>query len=272
MKKLVTYIFIILIWSNFSHSSEHSYFKCKSQKHYDISEFEILNNYRDGFLVFSHSIMNIKYLNFGFEWDGKIRSFMSDSNTGGLLYYEISKKDNNKIKIELTQFESNNIRNLNSKSIFYGKNQKQNQINLELTNKELDKEIDNHTVNQRYLTDLFSKGPEITRSEIVMREVYSCEKAIKTDANLSKPSLDQIEVMKLGCIGDEPYEKKKAFCNCYGDWFYENLNQAEYDKFLLSSREDKIKFLEKNEIIKNCKLYSEIAPKADKYLKELNNN
>ena len=44
------------------------------------------------------------------------------------------------------------------------------------------------------------------------------------------------------------------------------------DKFLLSSREDKIKFLEKNEIIKNCKLYSEIAPKADKYLKELNNN
>lgn len=88
----------------------------------------------------------------------------------------------------------------------------------------------------------------------------------------AKPSKDQIEVMKLGCIGDEPYEKKKAFCKCYGDWFYENLNQTEYDKFLFSSREDKIKFLEKNEIIKKCKLYSEIAPNAEKYLKKLNNN
>ena len=53
------------------------------------------------------------------------------------------------------------------------------QINLELTNKELDKEIDNHTVNQRYSIDLFSKGPEITRSEIVMREVYSWKKRKK---------------------------------------------------------------------------------------------
>ena len=52
--------------------------------------------------------------------DGKIRSFMSDSNTEAYFIMKYP-KDNNKIKIELTQFESNNIRNLNSKSIFYGK-------------------------------------------------------------------------------------------------------------------------------------------------------
>ena len=62
--------------------------------------------------------------------------------------------------------------------------------------------------------------------------------------------------MKQGCMGDNPYEKRKNFCICYGDWFYENLNNDEFDKFIYSSKEDKIKFLERNNIVKTCEALS----------------
>ena len=253
------------MWSNFSLASELPYFKCKSLKHNDISEFEILYKYKDGLLVFSHTIMDIRFLNFGHQQNGVIRSFMSDPDTGGLMFYDVSIIDNKKSKIVLRSYESDKIRNLKSKSIFYGKTT--GKINLKLTDNQLNKEIDNLTINQKYLIDLFKNRKDQIQNELISKEEYSCEKVSKPD--FSKPSKAQIEVMRLGCIGDEPYEKKKAFCKCYADWFYKNLNKNELAEFVNLSEKEKIKFLEKNEIIKKCKLYSEINPK---YLKKFNIN
>mgnify|MGYP001216686827 CR=1 FL=1 len=121
MKKLLGIIVSILMWSSSSQSSELPYFKCKSLKHNDISDFEVLYTYKDGLLVFSHTIMDVRFLNFGHQQDGIIRSFMSDPASGSLISYDVSIIDNKKSKIVLRSYESDKIRNLNSKSIFYGK-------------------------------------------------------------------------------------------------------------------------------------------------------
>ena len=268
MKRFLVFIVLILMWSNSSQSSELPYFKCKSLKHNDISDFEVLYTYKDGLLVFSHTIMDVRFLNFGHQQDGIIRSFMSDPASGSLISYDVSIIDNKKSKIVLRSYESNKIRNLNSKSIFYGKTT--GKINLKLTDNQLNKEIDNLTINQKYLIDLFTNRKDQILNELILKEEYSCEKVSKPDP--SKPLKAQIEVMILGCIGDEPYEKKKAFCRCYGDWFYKNLNKNELAEFVNLNENEKRKFLDKNGIIKHCKFYSENAPMLDKYMKELQKN
>ena len=73
-----------------------------------------------------------------------------------------------------------------------------------------------------------------------------------------------IQVIKEGCIGDNPYEKRKKFCNCYGDWFYDNLSNDKFTEFLQLSREDKTKFVEKNGIIRQCEFISKL-PSFDKF-------
>ena len=264
------FVFLIFMWSSSSQSAEFSYYKCKSQKHNDISEFEVLFPYKNNFLVFSHTIMNVGFLNLGYERDGIIRSYMSDPINGAMIFYQISKENNNNRTISLYNLESEKIKNLNSKSMFYGKTL--DQINIELTEGQINQEIQKFIKNQNYLIDLFDNRKDQIGSELVMSEEYSCEKTTKANIDKSKPSKAQIELMKLGCIGNEPYEKKKAYCKCYGDWFYKNLNQAEYDKFLFLNKEDKMKFLKKNKIIEQCKSYSEVAPNAEKFLKELSTN
>ena len=257
MKRFLVFIVLILMWSSSSQSSELPYFKCKSLKHNDISEFEVLYTYKDGLLVFSHTIMDIKFLNFGHQQDGVIRSFMSDPATGGLMFYDVSKINNKKSKIVLRSYESDNIKNLNSKSIFYGKTT--GKINLKLSDNQLNKEIDNLTINQKYLIDLFNNRKDQIQNELIMKEEYSCEKVSKPDP--SKPSKDHIEAMRLGCIGDNPYEKRKNFCACYSDWFYTNLNKNEFAEFLNLSKIEQKKFLDKHDIIKTCDAISFMDPK-----------
>jgi len=256
MKKVLVFIVFILMSSNSSQSSELPYFKCKSLKHNDISELEVLYTYKNGLLVFSHTIMDVEFLNFGHQQNGVIRSFMSDPASGGLMFYDVSKIDNNKNKIVLRQYESNNIKSLNSKSIFYGKTQ--GKINLRLTDNQLNKEIDNLSINQNYLIDLFNNRKDQIQNELIMKEEYSCEKISKPNPN--KPSKDKIEVMRLGCIGDNPYEKRKNFCTCYSDWFYENLNKNEFAEFLYLSKNEQKKFLDKHDIIKTCDAISFMNP------------
>ena len=263
MKRFLVFIVLILMWSSSSQSSELPYFKCKSLKHNDISEFEVLKTYNNGLLVFSHTIMDVKFLNFGHQQDGIIRSFMSDPSTGGLMFYDVSKIDNNKSNIVLRSYESDNIRNLNSKSIFYGKTQ--GKINLKLTENQLNKEIDNLTINQKYLIDLFNNRKDQIQNELIMKEEYSCEKISKSDP--SKPSKDQIEVMRLGCIGDNPYEKRKNFCTCYSDWFYTSLNKNEFAEFLCLSKNEQTKILDENNVIEYC---AALAPLGSKLLRKKN--
>ena len=55
----------------------------------------------------------------------------------------------------------------------------------------------------------------------------------------TKPPVELINAMKQVCMGTT-HEKRKNFCICYGDWFYQNLNNDEFDKFIYSSKEDKL--------------------------------
>jgi hypothetical protein len=55
-----------------------------------------------------------------------------------------------------------------SKSIFYGKTQ--GKIDLKLTDNQLNKEIDNLSINQNYLIDLFNNRKDQIQNELIMME------------------------------------------------------------------------------------------------------
>ena len=264
MKKLIYIIFVILICNNSAQSFEFQKFKCKSKTHDDVSEFELVHTYENGFIVFYHTIMDIKFLNFGHDGENNIRSIM---NTGSsLMYYEITKQDNENIKIQFADFESDIIKNLNTKSIFYGKTA--DKVNLILNKEQLDKEINNLMINQDYLIDLYNNRKDQINNELTMTEEYSCRKVNKSSSN--KPSKDHIETIRLGCIGDNPYEKHKLYCTCVSNWFYENLNKNELAEFLFSGDDEKKNFLIKNKITERCKSLSDLNMDGTRKIEKIN--
>ena len=261
MKKFLCLILLFIFYSNYSQSSEISNYSCISKQHNDISNFKILHNYNQDYLVFSHSIMGINFVNFGKKSDGKINSYMSDQSDG-MLFYDMSEEKNNKRKLTVMSLESNKIKNLNSTSIFYGK-KSIDKINLEITDIELKNEINKYYINFKYLVDLNNSGKMEDELKLITKEEYSCEKVNKEAVDNLKPSRSQIEAIKLVCLGDNPTVKRKKFCGCYGNWFYENLNEEEFAIFLFSSKTEKKKYVEKNNIVKHCKLYSEYGHLLD---------
>ena len=70
----------------------------------------------------------------------------------------------------------------------------------------------------------------------------------------SKPMKGYIQIMKEGCQGDKKDIATITFCECYGNWFYDNLTNDKFTEFLQLSREDKIKFVQKNNIINQCQI------------------
>ena len=262
MKKLLCLILLFIFYSNYSQSSENSNYSCISKQHNDISNFKILKNYNEEYLVFSHSIMGISFINFGKSVNGRIQSYMSKPSAGEILFYSMDEEKNNKRLLTVRILESNKIKNLNSKSVFYGK-KNIDKVNLKLSDSELKNEINNWYINFKYLVDLNKSGKLEEELRISTEEEYSCEKANNKTVDNSKPLKSEIGVMKLACVGENPYPKRKKFCECYGDWFYENLNKEEFAVFLYSSKSEKKKFVEKNEIVKQCELYSEYGHLLD---------
>ena len=70
----------------------------------------------------------------------------------------------------------------------------------------------------------------------------------------SKPMKGYIQIMKEGCQKDKTDIATITFCECYGNWFYDNLTNDKFTEFLQLSREDKIKFVQKNNIINQCQI------------------
>ena len=247
---------------NYSQSSEISKYECTSKKYKEISTFGILHTYNQDYLVFFHNMLGSNFINFGNVTSGVIRSFMSSPNESSLLMYEMSEEKDNKRSLTFIHLMSNKIENLNSQSIFYGKTV-EDKSNLELTNEKLKDEINNFQINRDYVDDLLNNRSDQINDELTEMDEYSCEKlnneTIDNSKNIdSDPLKFAIESIKTNCIGDNPYEKHKIFCNCYGDWFYKNLNKDEISEFLFTlNEEDKIKFVEEKNIVKQCKLYSE---------------
>ena len=63
-------------------------------------------------------------------------------------------------------------------------------------------------------------------------------------------------MLKSGCRGDKTDIATIKFCECYGNWFNDNLNDDQFNEFIYLSREDKIKFVQKNNIINQSKVCS----------------
>ena len=265
MKRIFYLVILSLFYCNFTQSSEISNYSCISKQHNDISNLKILHNYNQDYLVFSHSIMGISFINFGKSVNGRIQSYMSEPSAGEILFYSMDEEKNNKRLLTVRILESNKIKNLNSKSVFYGK-KNIDKVDLKLSDSELKNEINNWYINFKYLVDLNKSGKLEEELKITTTEEYSCEKANNKTVDNSKPLKSEIGVMKLACVGENPYPKRKKFCECYGDWFYENLNKEEFAVFLYSSKTEKKKFVEKNEIVKQCKFYSENYHLLDKVI------
>ena len=118
MKKFLCLILLFIFYSNYSQSSENSNYSCISKQHNDTSNLKILKNYNEEYLVFSHSIMGISFINFGKSVNGRIQSYMSKPSAGEILFYSMDEEKNNKRLLTVRILESNKIKNLNSKVFF----------------------------------------------------------------------------------------------------------------------------------------------------------
>ena len=91
-----------------------------------------------------------------------------------------------------------------------------------------------------------------------MPSQYICNIGVDTSKsnNNSKTPVGLIDKLKSRCKGDKKDVATIKFCECYGNWFYDNLNFEQFYEFLNLSREDKIKFIQKNDIVNQSKICS----------------
>ena len=266
MKKILSFIFLSIFYINLSNAADISDYSCLSKKYNDDSYFKILHKFNQEYLLFSHSILGINFINFGKITNKKINSFMSNNSDGMLVYY-LSEENNNKRLLTVVTLESKKIKELNSTSIFYGKKNIDG-IDFEISDFQLKNEIDNYYKNFKYLDDLNNSG-NTNELKVITIDEYSCEKTSKD----LKPLKSHIDALKTACLNnndssfDSPIKQEK-YCDCLGKWFYNNMNRVEFHNFLHLSHSEKVKYFEKNEAQKMCLFYSENYKKFDKLKKK----
>ena len=248
MKKFLAIILLGLLWCNigYAFNLKQKNYNCLENDSSLKNEIKIIKEYNSEYLLSSE--------NSGY---GEVLSFMKVSKDSLTSYtmelkwdvVHVSTLKSLKGSTEfivytyrLSEDQLNQIKPLKSKF-----SDTSNITTFELTEKELKNEVSIYNK----ITEILS----LSKKEVVGDPlIYICNngKEKTSKSNNSKPPVELINAMKQGCMGDNPYEKRKNFCICYGDWFYENLNNDEFDKFIYSSKEDKIKFLERNNIVKTC--------------------
>jgi|ETNmetMinimDraft_11_1059920.scaffolds.fasta_scaffold78138_2 hypothetical protein len=251
MKKLLGILVLSLLWCNvgFAGILDQNKYLCKTEDKIARTEISILKKYSEGYVLASE--------NFGFgeivafakvENDSLMFSFLDES---GYLTVEIlSSLKNNIREFKSTTYGlgADKINKLKSNSTKFG-DVKSKYPTFELTENELNKEIEFYNNVNSILSSLENEDND-------MSSMYICDvgNEVNKGDDTSKPPVGMIDVMKEGCKGDKTDIETLTFCECYGNWFYENLNLDQFSEFLHMSTEDKRKFISKNNIMNQCRI------------------
>jgi len=262
MKKLSLYIFLFFIWCNtsFAEILDQKKYVCKDELGFK-TEISFLKEFNSSNVVTSTNLgMGFVLVNFALIENDNLFFFSVDDAFETITVGHIqSLKDNKRKYVSTTYGLNSDQSNLMRSNITRFNNAPDKIKTINLSEDEIKDEL-RIIKNQKQILDVISQEQSwgSTSSDCDVGKIKS-----ETKDN-SKPMKGMIQAIKEGCEGDNPLEKRKKFCSCYGDWFYDNLTNDKFTEFLQLSREDKIKFLEKNNIIKQCKFYSENYRMLDK--------
>ncbi len=260
MKKISLYIFLVLMWCNVSNAGilDQSQYLCKTKDNIARTEINILKKYNEDHFLVSENFGFGEIVAFSKIEKDSIKFFILNDSLGSLSVIEGilgpiknnksgSYREYNSNMYGLKESQFNELMSSNPK---FG-DAKNNYQTLELSKGELLNEIKIHNNIDRILS---SSG----RVSSGVPSEYICNIGVDTSKsnNNSKPPVQLIDMLKSGCEGDKKDVATIKFCECYGNWFYDNLNDEQFNEFIYLSREDKIKFVQKNNIINQSKVCS----------------
>ena len=262
MKKLslYTFLFLMICNSGFAGILDQKKYVCKDEIGFK-TEISVLKEFDSSYAVTSTNLgMGFVLVSFALIENDNLYYFSVDDAFETLTVGHIqSLKDNKRKYVSTTYGLNSDQSNLMRSNITRFNNAPDKITTLNLSEDEIKEEL-KIIKNQKQIIDRISQEQSLgsTSSDCDVGKISN-----ETKDN-SKPMKGYIQVIKEGCIGDNPYEKRKKFCNCYGDWFYDNLSNDKFTEFLQLSREDKTKFVEKNGIIRQCEFISKL-PSFDKF-------
>ena len=258
MKKLSIYIFLVLIWCNvgFAGILDQKKYVCKTTDNLARTEINILKKYNEEHVLVSENFGFGEMVTFSKIEKDSIKFFILDTNFGSVIEGILGPIKNNssgsyrEYNSNMYGLEKNQFNELMLSNSKFG-DEKKNFQTLELSKSELLNEIKIHNKIDRIL---LSSG----RVSIGVPSQYICNIGVDTSKsnNNSKTPVGLIDKLKSGCKGDKKDVATIKFCECYGNWFYDNLNFEQFYEFLNLSREDKIKFIQKNDIVNQSKICS----------------
>ena len=251
MKNYLSIIFIFTIFfSNSVLSQEiNKTYSCKepgflTEKLKIYASFDYANG---KFVTYSVTILGQEYLNFGQIYEGRI--FGYNRNEQALTVDEISVEEGNVRQLSRYNFYSNEIKNLKSEfnSII---NSVENFKNFNLSDTELENEVQRYFFTKDYILDLSENNKEKFSQMFIGSSEYNCEKEKNENQKDAKSDMKNIMIKQMedGCLQGAQSKnnltpKVKEYCKCYANWFDENLNQNELIEFLNKSNVDKKKFI-----------------------------
>lgn len=210
-------------------------------------------DYANGkFVTYSVTILGQEYLNFGQIYEGRI--FGYNRNEQALTVDEISVEEDNARQLSRYNFYSYEIKNLKSEfnSII---NSVENFKNFNLSDTELENEVQRYFFTKDYILDLSENNKEKFSQMFIGSDEYNCEKEKNENQKDAKSGMKNIMIKQMedGCLLGAQSENNltpqvKEYCKCYANWFDENLNQNELIEFLNKSNVDKKKFIKTKNI------------------------
>jgi hypothetical protein len=260
VKKLFLYIFLFFIWCNISNAGilDQSQYLCKTKDNLARTEINILKKYNEDHFLVSENFGFGEIVAFSRIEKDSINFFMLNDSFGSVSVIEgiLGPIKNNKsgsyreYNSNIYGLEKSRWNELMLSNPKFGE-EKKNYQTLELSKGELLNEIKIHNNIDRILS---SSG----RVSIGVGGQYICNIGVDTSKsnNNSKPQVQLIDILKSGCKGDKKDVATIKFCECYGNWFYDNLNDEQFNEFIYLSREEKVKFVQKNNIINQSKVCS----------------
>ena len=255
MKKISLYIFLVLMWCNVSNAGilDQSQYLCKTKDNIARTEINILKKYNEDHFLVSENFGFGEIVAFSKIEKDSIKFFILNDSLGSLSVIEgiLGPIKNNKsgsyreYNSNMYGLKESQFNELMSNNPKFG-DAKNNYQTLELSKGELLNEIKIHNNIDRILS---SSG----RVSSGVPSEYICNIGVDTSKsnNNSKPSIQLIDVVKSGCKGDKTDLKTITFCECYGNWLYDNLNDDQFNEFIYMSSENKRNFIAKN-ILNQC--------------------
>ena len=252
MKKLSLYIFLFFIWCNtsFAEILDQKKYICKDELGFK-TEISFLKEFNSSNVVTSTNLgMGFVLVNFALIENDNLFYFSVDDAFETITVGHIqSLKDNKRKYVSTTYGLNSDQSNLMRSNITRFNNAPDKIKTINLSEDEIKDEL-RIIKNQKQILDVISQEQSwgSTSSDCDVGKIKS-----ETKDN-SKPMKGYIQIMKEGCQKDKTDIATITFCECYGNWFYDNLTNDKFTEFLQLSREDKIKFVQKNNIINQCQI------------------